>query len=469
MYSFLQKTFHCISETEFSILRAIERGLSVSEAVKQCCNSDDSAVYQTRINSYLDYISRQRVKDVISTDVVPQSIYSQLTNNPSICFEVTESCNLRCSYCAYGDFYEGYEPRQNSNLSIEKAKAIVDLVMSYRKVQYPAVHISFYGGEPLLRFDFIKHVVEYVNGFNIAATYSMTTNAMLLDRYIDFLKENKFDLLISLDGNKSHNAFRLQSNGEESFDKVFSNIKSVQTNHHEYFNECVNFNVVLHKKNNVSDVLNFFDVNFGKTPSISYVSPSMLRKDKKDKFEETLQNTEYDNVKQRCNQIVYDRYNRQTAEYKEVLFNLKLLTSCYYGNYIDLLSNGIKRRLHTATCFPFWKKMFVTSKGLILPCENVPHFHSLGSICNNQIECDIPDIAAQFSNNLKTMMHTCSVCYNRICCDVCLWQRKQENGKFDLSCFHTKTDMEAKLADMFSFIEENPTIYDTVLNSENYG
>ena len=113
--------------------------------------------------------------------------------------------------------------------------------------------------------------------------------------------------------------------------------------------------------------------------------------------------------------------------------------------------------------------MFVTSQGLILPCENVPHSHSLGNVGNAQVECDIPNIAEQFTDSLKTMMQTCSACYNRMCCDVCLWQKKQENGRFNLSCFHTKSDMEAKLANMFSFIEENPTIYNTVLNSENYG
>lgn len=76
MYSLLQKTFHCISENEFNILRAIERGLSVSEAVKQCCNSDiDITEYQTKIDNYLAYISRQRVKEVITTNVVPQNIY----------------------------------------------------------------------------------------------------------------------------------------------------------------------------------------------------------------------------------------------------------------------------------------------------------------------------------------------------------------------------------------------------------
>lgn len=469
MYSILQKTFHCISDIEYSILRSIENGLSVADAVEQCCNSDDECtVYQSRINNYLSYISRHRVKEIISTDVVPQNIYSQLANNPTICFEVTEACNLRCTYCAYGEFYEGYEPRQNSNLSFEKAKAIVDMVMPYCKAQNSAVHISFYGGEPLLRFDLIKEVIEYVRSVNVTATYSMTTNAMLLDRYIDFLIENKFDLLLSLDGNKSHNSFRIQSNGEESFDKVFANIVFVQKNYPDYFTECVNFNVVLHKKNNLSEVLNYFDANFEKTPSINYVSYSMLRDDKKEEFKEILQNMEFDDVKQRCDQNVYDRYNKQTGEYKDVLFNLKLLTTYNYGKYIDLLSNGIKRRLHTGTCFPFWKKLFVTSQGLILPCENVPHYHALGNICDNHVECNIPNIAEKFTDGLKTMIQTCSTCYNRWSCDVCMWQKKQKDGRFDLSCYHTKADMEYKLSDMFNFIEENPTIFDNLLNTLDY-
>lgn len=468
MYSILQKTFHVVSEKEYNIMRALESGESVDEAINRYCSDEDKYTYKKLVDNYLAYISHQRVKDMVSTDIVAQNIYTQLANNPTVSFEVTEACNLRCTYCAYGEFYDGYEPRKNISLSFESAKAVIDMVMSYHSSMESSIHIGFYGGEPLLRFELIKEIVEYVSSLNVTATYSMTTNAMLLDRYIEFLKEYKFELLLSLDGNKSQNSFRIQSNGEESFDKVFTNIKFVQINHAEYFKECVNFNVVLHKRNSVSDVLNYFDLNFGKTPSINFVSTSMLRKDKKKEFEEKLQNKEYDNVIQRCNQNIYDRYNKQTAEYKDALFNLKVLTSSYYGNYVDLMTNNIKNRLHTATCFPFWKKLFVTSQGLILPCENVPHYHALGSIFNNRIECNIFNIADQFTDNLKTMMKTCSACYNCMSCDVCLWQKKDENGKFDLSCFHSKADMEYKLSDMFSFIEENPTVFNTLLNTLNY-
>nr|WP_222704539.1 4Fe-4S cluster-binding domain-containing protein [Parabacteroides bouchesdurhonensis] len=47
------------------------------------------------------------------------------------------------------------------------------------------VMISFYGGEPLLNISFIKKVVEYIEKLHICAfKFSMTTNSILLDKYI---------------------------------------------------------------------------------------------------------------------------------------------------------------------------------------------------------------------------------------------------------------------------------------------
>lgn len=47
----------------------------------------------------------------------------------------------------------------------------------------------------------IKETIAYVESLsinNLKFKYNMTTNAMLLDRYIDFLVQKDFTLLISL-------------------------------------------------------------------------------------------------------------------------------------------------------------------------------------------------------------------------------------------------------------------------------
>ena len=48
-------------------------------------------------------------------------------------------------------------------------------------------------------------------------SFSMTTNALLLHKYMDFLKDNDFYLLISLDGDKENNGYRVDKVNENSF------------------------------------------------------------------------------------------------------------------------------------------------------------------------------------------------------------------------------------------------------------
>ncbi|MFA6705070.1 MAG: radical SAM peptide maturase, partial [Bacteroidales bacterium] len=119
--------------------------------------------------------------------------------------------------CGYGELYNDYDERVGNDLSFEKAVAIIDYLSSYWQSSNNQsgrfnVYISFYGGEPLLNMCFVKKVIDYIeqiNSYNRYFTFSMTTNAVLLDKYIDYLVEKDFNLLISLDGDKSNNQYRV--------------------------------------------------------------------------------------------------------------------------------------------------------------------------------------------------------------------------------------------------------------------
>ena len=77
-------------------------------------------------------------------------------------------------------------------------------------------------------------------------SFSMTTNALLIERYADFLVENDFDLLISLDGNEVNNSYRIFHDGEYAFKNIMYNILFIKNNYPDYFKNKVNFNSVLH-------------------------------------------------------------------------------------------------------------------------------------------------------------------------------------------------------------------------------
>ena len=97
---------------------------------------------------------------------------------------------------------------------------------------------------------------------DIILTSSMSRavqTVLLLNKYMDFIVENEFRLLISLDGDKNNNIYRLNKFAKgSSFDKVYSNIKLLQKNHPEYFNKNVQFNAVLHNKYSIGEIHNFF-------------------------------------------------------------------------------------------------------------------------------------------------------------------------------------------------------------------
>ena len=107
---------------------------------------------------------------------------------------VTEDCNFNCTYC--------YQKKRKSCLdasTIEKAFGFLFPFLTRK------CFINFYGGEPLLAFEQIKHAVDLVQNKNKEKKkhiqYTITTNGSLLnDKVLEFLNQHQFSLLLSFDG-----------------------------------------------------------------------------------------------------------------------------------------------------------------------------------------------------------------------------------------------------------------------------
>lgn len=217
-------------------------------------------------------------------------IYSNIRNLSQVTFEVTDACNLQCKYCGYGELYDGYDTRKSKMLSLEQAYPLLEYLYahwqqsdSYRKKTY----ISFYGGEPLLNMDFIRGIVGWIMNHQIPQcdfVFTMTTNGMLLDRYIDYLVEHEFKILVSLDGNKENNGYRVDFSGRPSFDRVFANVKFVQQYYPDFFRKNVEFNSVLHNLNDYQDIIPFFQKELNKVPSVSELSISGVKEERMEEY-----------------------------------------------------------------------------------------------------------------------------------------------------------------------------------------
>lgn len=107
----------------------------------------------------------------------------------------------------------------------------------------------------------------------------------MLKKCIDYLIDKSFDVLISLDGNEYNNSYRNTTHGKNSFSSVYNTVKWLQTCYPSFFNSNVEFNAVLHNRNNLNELLDFFQKEFSKVPSIGTLNPHGVDPIKKDEFE----------------------------------------------------------------------------------------------------------------------------------------------------------------------------------------
>lgn len=153
-----------------------------------------------------------------------------LNHRPAaIVLDVAQVCNLNCKYC-YGS--DGSYGSKIPFMSEDVAKASIEHLLKRAKGM-KKFQITFFGGEPFLNFSLIKYVVNLCKDMgkrdNKKFQFSVTTNATILDdKIIDFLRENRFGIMVSFDGTeKIHNKYRPFKNGKGSFDRVTQNIKKL--------------------------------------------------------------------------------------------------------------------------------------------------------------------------------------------------------------------------------------------------
>ncbi|HUT62284.1 MAG TPA: radical SAM protein [Phycisphaerae bacterium] len=178
-----------------------------------------------------------------------ESVRSQLDScREQLILNVTEACNFRCTYCAYGGSYPGFRTHSTRAMPWEVARRAIDEFLAHSgRTQDRA--ISFYGGEPLLSFPLIRQCVLYVkNGHPDAKVrFSVTTNGSLLEGEVAaFLAAEHFLIVVSLDGPQEiHDRHRLTAFGRPSWAKVFGNVKAFLSVHPEYrSNASIRFSAV---------------------------------------------------------------------------------------------------------------------------------------------------------------------------------------------------------------------------------
>lgn len=112
---------------------------------------------------------------------------------------VTLRCNETCVYCHAS---RADMDATHTDLTPVLAEQIVDQVL---KTTSPDVTIEFQGGEPLVAFPVVKHIIEYARERNRTVgkrlEYTMVSNLSLMDEEkLQYLLANKVQICTSIDG-----------------------------------------------------------------------------------------------------------------------------------------------------------------------------------------------------------------------------------------------------------------------------
>lgn len=156
----------------------------------------------------------------------------------------TEKCNFRCTYC-YEDFKIGRMRPQIVN-------GLKNLIKN-RVADLRSLHISFFGGEPLLAKSICFEVSEFADSLarehGVAYSGSMTTNGYLLDldTITRLAKSRTGHFQVSLDGDaEAHNQTRVKANGQPTFEEIWKNIVAWKSSTADF---AITLRVHVHRQN----------------------------------------------------------------------------------------------------------------------------------------------------------------------------------------------------------------------------
>lgn len=403
-----------------------------------CCNGGDT----------LNFVPKSR-----------EELEREISNLSQIELEVTQSCNLRCSYCIYSGRYEDFRIHSKKKMSFEIAKRSLDYFFSLicspkRTKRIGDIYIGFFGGEPLLAFDLIKKCVEYVNNkllnkrfLKDKIWFHITTNGVLLNDVIaNFLIENDFLVAISLDGpREEHDKNRLYANGKGTFEIIFENVKKLMKYNSHYFDTHVIFELTLSSNHNLLRINNFFKKILGNRSD--KLKASFVRNE--NFFFSELKSSLEKLKKRWYNKVV----KRQTlSPLMEVLF------SYLYKPFVKKFFMGnIKKTHFTSTCLPDSFRLFVSADGNFHVCERINQFFPIG---NYQKGIQFEKVKRILDYYNSSVVKKCIYCIARHFCPLCYALIAQgKEYKTEKVCKDTKLSFQQMLIEFISLMEENPEIF----------
>ncbi|MBI5021172.1 MAG: radical SAM protein [Ignavibacteriales bacterium] len=380
---------------------------------------------------------------------------------------VTEQCNFRCVYCAYGDCYQSKRKHSTIHMSWRVAKKAVDFFLE-RSIQARDISVGFYGGEPLIVYNLIRRTVKYIQSRTSRdISYHLTTNGSLLtEKIIKFLIEHKFTINISLDGPEHiHDRYRLTVGQHPTYEKIIENIKLIQSIDMIYYRKKVGFLPTMAPPYDLFAIVNYF-------ADEEIFTNGTLRFSLVNEYDTTFYSRF--NMKQMSRiyskQIVilkkkYISFFRNPPDNTSDQRMFTVLTKFFSGSYIRLHHRPLLPLSGTCypngICIPGMRKIFITINGDICMCEKLENAWVIGNIYDG---FNIQNISELINRYVKICSsQRCEKCWARRICDLCFTSMFNGNQvspeRKHSDCVIKKRSLASYIREYCYIMEKNPEAF----------
>ncbi len=324
--------------------------------------------------------------------------------------EMTQQCNLRCSYCCYSGSYRDRRAHNETEISYELLGDVVEFIKSHADKNAPEITVCFYGGEALLA----RKKIEWIAGqlysiYGQRIRFSLSTNGLALtESVIDWLASFEHFLVnVTIDGNKMmHDKCRKTITGKGSYDTIIKNLELFKRKYPSIFDQRVRFLSTVYSWNDVKQLAKVWDdepVLKGHYPvHISHILPDFL-----------------DSARS------YDSWEVKDSFYREAFIAYVNGDKGIMGGSFQKLVNIIDRRsLHKLpneqnikTCFQELYSCFINVDGDLYACEKFCGTAKIGNVkCGFDEQLALPLLKA-FSDRKNKL---CPFCWAQRFCRMCM-------------------------------------------------
>lgn len=338
--------------------------------------------------------------------------------------ELTGRCNLRCGYCIYNEDCDLNRDFNDEDMTLDIAKAAIDYTAQHSK---ETAAVTFYGGEPLLRFDLLKWAIEYsldtMRGKNLS--FSLTTNLTLVTKDIaEYLADvPNLSVVCSLDGPEYvQDSYRKYSNGHGSFSKAIRGLELL-CGAFKNSKNTLSINAVFappYSQQKLNDINTFFK-------NLSFLPPSIdinITYAAKGSIPDTKLNIEEpgDEEKNMVNPM-WDWMTAQTENHPSIRGE----ENSIYAALVEKILIGVENRFisdepvefypFNGCCVPGARRLYVNTKGDLYVCERVGNSPSIGNILDG---IDFESIRKFYVHEYsKGTIEQCKNCWAIRLCSTC--------------------------------------------------